>query len=264
MQIATALNVHNDKDLVKDTLDSILTYMTKDIVMIVDAAGWEHFENFKYNNIIVEKGYWHQYYRCPYKNVSLCLKRLYELFPQADWYCYIEYDCLVTSDLFKGDLLSAQKNNIWLLANDIRYCQHHLPPMFNEILNSETNPVVVMLGCCVFYHKNFIKKLNQSFLSKFLQVTEHFAPGWFPDFHGYALEEEIFPTLALHYGGQVQELAGWDGFSWRGKYQKFPMRHPNPILPTDITPAASIIHPLKKLDNPIRKHYQKIRGKFKK
>lgn len=265
MKIVAALNVHTDPTMVIDTLESIHQWMTSNVLLVVDEAGWDQFANFKYKDTKVEKGFYHHYYRCPYKNVTLSLKRMYQHWPNADWYCYIEYDCLVTSNLFMEDLAAAKKRGVWLLANDVRRNNHGgLPPLIKELLKKSPSPLVTMLGCCVFYRKEFIKKLNDEFIDKFLELTRDFPPGYFPDFHGYALEEELYPTLAEFYGGKVEELAAWDGFNWRGKFDKYLMRHPLTITQKDVRPSACIIHPLKQYNDPVRTYYRNKRNKKKK
>lgn len=262
MKVSAVLHVHNHPALVEDTLDSIYLWMTNQIHVIVDEAGWHNFSEFKYKDVELEKGFFHNIHRCPYKNVALSLKRVYEKWPDSDWFCYIEYDCLVISDLFMKDLKHF-KNRAWLLANDIRVPGHTLPPMFTDLLGKPLWPGHIMLGCCVFYHRDFLKKLHEEFFGKFLEQVKDFPPGFYPDFRGYALEEEMFPSLAAFYGGRVEQLAAWKGGPI-GNFTRYPMRHPEVIYPYLVTPLTSIIHPLKNYDDPIRVHFRRLRSKLKK
>jgi hypothetical protein len=260
MDIAVAMIAHDFPDVLQDTLDSIKTWMTDKVHITVDASHWNSFKNFFHP---VELGFHHNYFRSPYKNVALSLKRTYEKFPDVDWICYCEYDCLVASNLFEKELKDAKKRGIWVLANDVRIRNHSLPPLFRKIFDKDIGPTYINLGCCVFYRNQFIEKLVETdFFNKFFELTKEFNQGYFPDFFEHALEENLFGTLASYYGGGVEELASWAG-SWRGLWQKYPMRAPEEIPLQDISVSTTIIHPLKRYDNPIREHYRKMRAKTK-
>lgn len=263
MKIAATMNVHAYPKLVTDTLESIKLWMTDRIHITVDAAGWDYFSDFDFDGIKPQIGVYHNFWKSPHRNVCLALKRVYEAWPNMQWYCYIEYDCLVTSNFFIEDLNSAWKRGVWILANDHRTANVALPPEMLKITNIPVTPIHTVLGCCVFYRCDFLKRLHQErFFDRFIDLTEPFDPGVFPDFHDHAFEETLFPSLAVHYGGKVEELAAWKG-RWRGRAERFPMRCPNAITAGEISPAASIIHPLKSYDDPIRDHFRVIRNTIK-
>ena len=71
----------------------------------------------------------------------------------------------------------------------------------------------------------------------------------------YCFGEHLYPTLADKFGGKVEQFAWWnDQFRfWRGNFQKYPMRGGPELDPKlEDFRGATIMHPLKKHDHPIR------------
>ena len=95
MNLIAILSVHNNKDLVLDTLDSIRRYMTKDILLLVDGAYWHEWEDLDIP-VYKLKGFNHAWPEFLLWNIFLGLM-MAGLQWNADWFCYIEYDCLVGS-----------------------------------------------------------------------------------------------------------------------------------------------------------------------
>jgi hypothetical protein len=271
--IVAILNIHGYPRVVLDTIDSIRTHMTNNILLVSDGAAWENLSKISWGTIIV-KGFYHNYNRSPYKNVILGFKEATEKWEKADWYVYIEYDCLVVSDSFLSDLDSS-----WCLANDYRDKSHRFTsyclPVLNEITGVSIDCSQYVLGCCVFYSGKFIRTLrNTDFFSKFIKRTAEFEKGWFPDYKGYAFEETLLPSLVTHFGGTIKQLAAWKGSAdkilhpdmsrWNGRGDKYPMRFRPEIQPSEVHPNATIIHPVKEYNSPIREHYRETRTRIKK
>lgn len=259
--------------MVSDTLDSIRMFMTKDVLVITDgAAHWkpkrlkkeaevlrrhDPFEGRSLDAHRVE-GFYHARSRGPFRNLTLGLKTLAENW-NADWYCYIEYDCLVASDDFKGDLENAGRRGVWAIGNDHR-CANYRMPLLEKVVGpiGESH---VLLGCCNFFHADFVRELvSRDFFSKFLCLTNCFRET-VPDFDeqgAYDFGEVVYPTLAAHYGGKVDHFAHYnDMLGWSGNAERYPMRF-RPDIDADF-PDASIIHPLKNYDDPIRAYHRERR-----
>jgi hypothetical protein len=278
MKIAALLNVHEDNEIVQDTLDSIRTYMTNDILILTDgAAHWktktlrggaeillrdEPFEDMDVTRI---EGLYHACTKSPFRNMTLGYKTLIDNWKDADWYCYIEYDCLVASSDFKKDLEEANRRGVWMIGNDHR-CGNYKLPLVEKVVRRKIGESHVLLGCCVFIHREYARALMQiDFFDRFLSYTNPFRetiPG-FDEQGAYDLGEVVYPTLASHLGGRVEEFACFNHMiGWTGKAERFPMRF-RPDLTAEF-PDASILHPLKNYDHPIRAYYRERRKRQKK
>jgi len=262
MNIATILNTHENSNVFHDTLDSICKWMSEDVLVLVDGASWNQFAK---EDLPVYKleGLRHGYSRSPYRNIALGLKQAWELWQnKIDWYCYIEYDCLVGSNEFINDLETADKLGVWCLGNDYRVGDIKFS-LLESMLKTKIKESHYLLGCCVFYKNSFIKKLvDIDFFDKFLYLTNDFTEGFFPNYEeqgGYDLSEHLYPTLAVNYGGKVGQFATWSEpyQRWAGSYIKYPLRF-RPELDHDCT-KASIMHPIKEYDNPIREYHRRKR-----
>lgn len=264
LEIAAALNVHNNPDVVRDTIDSIKTYMTDDIVVLVDGASWSQMKNEPMEAGKME-GFHHNLPKSPYRNVALSLKTVTEQYPDSDWYCYCEYDVLFTSDRFKHNLRMAEEKGVWMLGND-GHVDEQAIPLVQALIGEHFRSSYYLLGCCQFFHKNFIAKLNEiNFFDRFLNMTNGFKDGFFPFYSGYDLSEHMYPTLCRHFGGNIGVFAHYDEFGkWHGAYQYFPVRWRPEIDPeTENFPNPSIIHPLKSYDHPLRELHRERRKQWK-
>ena len=269
MNIATVLNVHDDTDCVVDTIESIQKYVGERILVVVDGASWEKWgKNLQISAYKLE-GFWHGCNRAPYRNMALGMKQAWQLWGQEiDWICYTEYDCLFGSDEFKEYLKKSAELGAWCVGNDFR--QSNLKfPLLERMLKAEFNFSAYLLGCCVFYKSDFIRKLVEiDFFNRFLYLTNEFSKGFFPGYEeqgGYDLSEHLYPTLATHLGGKVAQLAVWSEASgaWAGEYKKFPFRfRPELEISENLHEFASILHPVKNYNNAIRiYHRRKRKGK---
>jgi hypothetical protein len=250
MNIALTLSAHDYTEAVLDSIDAIKKHVTNDILLVVDGAAWENWG--KTNDFGVKKieGFYHKYPKAPYRNVSYGLFQTKKAFPNADWYCQCEYDVLFTSSEFKKDLEIAEKSNVTCIGNDLRKYNFKLP-YFERIVGQEIKDYFYLLGCCVFYHKNFMNKMIENeFFERFLQATNTFEKGYFPDYEeqgGYDFGETMLPTMANYYGGKVGQFAVWNQFfnQWNGHFKKYPMRWQPEIQLDDIFHETSILHPVK-------------------
>lgn len=250
MKISVLINTHKT-DVLFDTIDSVKTYVTKNIVTVVDGHFWDDWGVNLPQEINPIKGFVHNFNRAPYKNYTLGLQEIYSRYPDSDWYCYIESDVLFTNDNFKNIII--KNNDAWMLGNDKRiYGTTVRFPYLDSIMGFEIKETAYFLGCCVFFNKKFIEKLVEiDFFNKFLDATKNFKPGYFPDCDSqnvYDIGENLYPTLAHHYGGKLVQLANWNQkFNhWCGDYFRiFPMRWKPDITWEDNFPEASIMHPIK-------------------
>jgi hypothetical protein len=264
MEIAFAINTHTRQtDLIIETLDSILTYGSDKILVVVDGASWGHYKDLALPAFKME-GFHHGCPKAPYRNVALALKTVTETWA-VDWYCYCEYDVLFGSDRFKHNLKMAEDMGVWMLGNDGHIDEHPMP-MVQALLGEKLKNCYYLLGCCQFFHRNFIEKLNDiNFFERFLTLTSGFTDGYFPFYSGYDISEHMYPSLCRHFGGNIGVFATWDSEGkWHGASEYFPVRwKPDINHEKDSYHEASIMHPLKTMDNPIREYHREKRNKWK-
>ena len=273
MEITTIVHTHGKPDVTLDTIDSIKHYMTDQILLVVDEAGWNQF-NPQTAGVNMLKGFYHGYHRAPYRNIILSLLTAAQHWPKADWFCYLEYDCLVGSSAFRSDLSWAEKSNVWMLGNDLRRKEERKVQftLVETIIHSKFNEILYFLGAALFYRGDFIRKcMEEKFFERFLYFTNDFKNGFFPGYTGPAawdLIEHMMPTLANHWGGSVRELAKWSqgAHTWVGNNpRRYPIRwQPDLFLLEEEYLQASIMHPLKTINHPIREfHRAKRQRKIK-
>lgn len=271
MEITALVHTHGKPDITFDTVDSVKTHMTNQVLLLVDEAGWQNFDP-KTSPVNMLKGFYHGHYKAPYRNIVLGLLAAAQHWPNSDWYAYIEYDCLVGSSVFKQDLAWAEKEGVWLIGNDYRDKQAVKFPLVENIIGEKFDEVVYLLGACLFYHKDFIRKaLQENFFERFLYYTNDFRDGFFPGYVGPAawdLTEHLMPTLAKHWGGKVIQFAKWSAGAnmWTaGNYRRYPIRwQPDLEFVEHEYLQASIMHPLKTYNHPIREFYRGKRMRRKK
>lgn len=261
MKIAAILNVHSNAKVVLDTIESISHFMTKDILVVVDGASKE-FRNVSLPVTQLE-GFHHGCGKAPYRNVALGLSVAYEKFAGYDWYCYLEYDCLITSDRFKRNLQMADSMDVWMLGSDGHIDDKEMP-YINPLVGSRFKSIYYLLGCCQFFGKKYMDKLNEiRFFDRFLTLTNGFSEGFVPGYHGYDVSEHMYPTIARHFGGNIGVFGTWENpkKKWHGSYDIFPIRWQPELDPeTENFPNASIMHPVKSYDHPIRVYHRERRN----
>lgn len=266
MKIASIMIAYNEVDCVKDTIESLQKYATNKILLVVDEAGWHNFTNFSMPNVIVKKGLYHHVNRGPYKNMALGLHSLYELFPNCDWYWYIEPDVLLANASFKLDLDPYSD----LIGVDYRESNGCNLELLAEILNVK-NPRkdCTMLGCCQIFSKRIMDKFHDiKFFENLLERTKQFKGEYFPGHTYYAAEETIFPTAVKWLGYKIKCLATGSNLQPfhsddKGQNKKYVIEFGKNIDIKEIYPSTSIIHPLKRVNDPIRQHYKNIRNRCK-
>lgn len=158
MNLALLLNAHENNPLLKDTLDSICVHATKDVLVIVDGVAWSQFEGFDYP-VNLMCGFKHGCPKSPYRNVALGLKMLADRWPNADWYCYTEYDVLFTSNRFMNNLKKADEMGVWMLGNDGHIDNKEMPLI--EAMLGKFKSYYYMLGACQFYSREFMQKTDR-------------------------------------------------------------------------------------------------------
>jgi len=257
--IATVLNAHQNSMSFRDTLESILFYWGENVLVVVDGVAWDQFENEKIPARVLQ-GLNHGHSSCPYRNMALGLMKSWEVWEDSvDWYCYMEYDCLVGSALVKDNLKLAKESGMWMLGNDFREDQRQIG-LINSLAGEEAD-LKYLLGCCVFFNSVFIKKLvEEDVFNKILD---------FSNFHGnspffflgkektvynkvYDISEFLYPTLANFYGGKVGEFACWKNNAWTGAYNFYTMRFRPDLELNDPILYSCIMHPVKEFTNPVR------------
>lgn len=262
MKLAAMMRADRSPEVVVDTLSSVRRWMTKDVMILLDPSGEIANQPIDFPAYVLE-GFRHDD-DAPsnYRSIALGLMKIQEIFPDADWYCVLDYDTLVASDYFKLDLKKAEKKNAWMAGNFLRRSKMKLPYL-DKIIKQKIDEYVYLLGCCVFYKKEFLQLLSEkNFFHRFLVMTNDFSNGFFPDYRigcGYDLSEHLYPTLASLYGGEVYELARWYElqYEWHGDYEHYPMRWRPELSPyTEHFLEASLLHPLKNYDHPIREYHR--------
>lgn len=262
-KIAVVLNSHENSPVFKDTLESIRLYWTNNVLVVCDGKNWAEFRDDEQLPAFKLEGFFHGKSSSPYRNMCLGLMNAWDLWgDQVDWYVYMEYDCLVSSAETLEHLKSAEDAGIWLLGNDRRVESKSIP--FLERLEKTKLDIHYFLGCCLFFNKKFMSELkNRNFFERFLTFTNFHEDVYFLDKSGkrhmvYDISEFLYPTLAIHYGGKIQEIACWTDGSWRGDHEHYPMRF-RPDLTEQPFQKACVLHPMKEYDNPVRSHHRQIR-----
>ena len=257
MRIATILSAHENSPVYRDTLASVRRYFSDDLVVLVDGFGWNQFVSEDVDKI---EGFRHGKPSAPFRNVALGLIGAWERWGgKADWYCYMEYDCLVGSDETKIHLGMADQRDYWMLGNDLRIMGHSMP-MLNRIEGSEIK-LHYLLGCCHFFSSEFMRLLSDKDIPRrILENTNFFTSDFFLEGDKgrrqkvYDPSEFIYPSLAVHHGGLIEQLAcGREDGSWEGNYNHYPMRFRPDLSEKDPYRQACVMHPLKDAESPLRK-----------
>lgn len=255
MNLAVVLNAHENSPTFRDTLESVGHHWTDRILVVADAKNWSQFGD----DVPAMKleGFYHGKASAPHRNVCLGLMKAWDEWRGwADWVCYMEYDCLVGSDRVKEHLTAASERGAWILGNDHRRESKRIP--FLERLEKSDLDLHYLLGCCLFFSGEFMSALSErNFFERFLQFTNfnvddpHYLS---PDGKRepvYDISEFLYPTLAVRYGGRVEELACWEGERWRGDGTNYPMRF-RPDLQEGQYTEACVMHPVKSHDSLVR------------
>ena len=263
MRVAVVLSAHENSPVYRDALESVMKYLSEDVAVLVDGFGWRQFDNEKAERI---EGFRHGKSSAPVRNMALGMMGAWERWgASADWYCYMEYDCLVGSGEVKDHLRMADERGYWLLGNDLRRVDRSMP-MLDRLAGGRVN-LHYLLGCCLFFAREFMLKLEEKDIFRRLLEQTNFFPCEMPTEDGtgksfpvHDPSEFIYPSLAVHYGGVVEQFACFneDG-SWTGNFHHYPMRYRPDLTGSDPFRQACIMHPLKDFDNPVREHHRKLR-----
>ena len=254
MEVATFMNIHNNPELVMDTIESIRRHMTHDILVVKDGASLDNFKNVRLPFSV--DGFPHGHSAAPYRNVALGAKLVVKQFPRADWYCYMEPDCLVGNDDYRYILRTAS-DDLWVIGNDHRKGMLRLA-MVDRMIGANLEESHYLLGCCVFYRGEFFRKLRDlDFFNKFLTITNGFEQGFYPKFHEYDLSEHLYPSIAVALGGRVLGVAVYaeQVGEWVGTERVFHLRF-RPDLEAESHDDVSLMHPIKQVDHPARVYHK--------
>jgi hypothetical protein len=268
MKIAALINAHKADNLLIDTLDSVINWVTRDTMVVFDGA----FRDQRPRDFFVPivEGFEHNFRWGPYRNVMLGLKSCSEAHNDADWYLYCEPDVLFASDKFKLELQVAEQDNVWCLGFDHRNTKCEIP-LLEKIFGEKLGPTQYLIGCCVFYKGSYIRRLRDiGFFDKFLMLTNEFKRGFFPNCMEQDIidiSEHMYPTIAKHWGGGVRGLTTWNEMfqSWTaGKIRDYRVRWRPEIQYGEGHVGISIFHPIKNASSPIRQFYRMERMKLRK
>jgi hypothetical protein len=283
MRIATVLSTHENSEVYRDTLESVRKYLSDDVVVLIDGFGWNQFHNEKVDKI---EGFRHGKFCAPVRNTALGLMGAWDRWGEtADWYCYIEYDCLVGSRDIERHLGMADERGYWLLGNDLRSINGSVPELERFCSSPRIKPHS-FLGCCLFFSRRFMLELSRrDFFAKFLHYTNFFSSDFkvhsddpSGEYFGnktpkprlnrakrpipiHDSSEVIYPSLAVHYGGSIEQLAQWNDTTetWSGNSRQYPMRFFPDLYGNDPFQEACVMHPLKDANSPIRAYHKSIR-----
>ena len=253
MSLAVVIGAHENSEVLNDTIQSVRRYLTEDVLVVVDGFG---FGSFPSGEGIV-RGFPHGRISAPFRNVALGLKTVRERF-KADWYCYMEYDCLVGGGI-EEHLKSAEEKNWLIFGNDYRRSSLKIP-FLNNFAKEELN-LHYLLGCCMFFNSYFMEMLERDdFFERFLTYTNFYnhSVRFTDGMEVYDVSEFLYPSFAVRYGGVVGQLAVWaDG--WKGN-TLFPMRFRPDLTIKDPYENSCIMHPVKTFGSPLREFHRRKRN----
>lgn len=280
MKVATILAVHENSEVYRDTLDSVRKYLSKDIFVLIDGFAWNQFKEEKVDKI---EGFRHGKPSAPVRNMALGLMEAWAKYGESvNWYCYIEYDCLVGSSEVLNHLAMADQRGFWLLGNDLRKMDGSMPEL-ERLCGTQKIRLHSFLGCCLFFSSRFMLELSRNNLFGRILDYTNFFPAEFNvlskdpmgEYFGnprpkmgperkipvHDSSEFIYPSLAVHYGGSIEELAHWNQSlgSWGGNYMFYPMRFTPELSAEDPFQKACIMHPIKHAGSPIRAYHKSLR-----
>lgn len=263
MKVSVVLSAHENSPVYRDTLESVRTYLSKDVAVLVDGFSWGQFASEDVEKI---EGFRHGKASAPVRNMALGMMGAWERWGESsDWYCYMEYDCLVGSGEIRDHLRMADERGYWMLGNDLKTRPDLTMPFLDGLEGSQV-PLHYLLGCCVFFSRKFMKILSEKSLFKRLLEKTNFFPSnpalenrKGRKFQVLDASEFIYPSLAVHYGGSIEQLASWRNGSWSGNFQHYPMRYRPDLSESDPFAQACVMHPLKDFENPIRARHRSIR-----
>lgn len=266
MELAVAVSAHPDRpEVIRDSVESILAHATDKILCVVDGVAWDRYRRVDLPCDKLE-GFPYGCRQPPYRNVAMALSVLTERWPGADWYAYSDYDVLFASDRFRHNLRMAAERGVWMLGNDGHVDEQGLP-LVQAIVGEPLRRSYYLLGCLHFFHRDFMSRLLEiNFFERFLTMTAGCGNGPFPLYTGYDLSEHMYPSLCRHFGGHIGVFASYDAAAgeWHGAYRHYPMRWRPELDPeSEHFPEASILHPLKAVDHPIRAYHRERRQRCK-
>lgn len=253
MEITVLINAHGHPDVVADTVASINHYLTPQVYVVADGGNLGAFHGFPAAPLI--PGLVHLHHKAPYRNMLLGMSMVADLHPATDWLIYMDYDCLVASKGLRNDLARWDAEGVWLFGADHRRDQKCDLSFAEAVLKTPLPTKQYLLGAMMGFHKTFLARLREmDFWNRMLTRTNDFQQGFFPNYKDWDVSEHLYPSVAASLGGRVIGVSAYDVpvRLWRGNFQRYPVRWQPEIAPDEVLPPASVIHPVKSMDNPIR------------
>lgn len=264
MKMAVVVNAHSNPEVIRDTLDSVRAHLSVSsgdkLLLMLD--GGTHDGLVAQNDFDCEvlRGFKHMCGNSPYRNVCLGLRSLYDGCPDADWYLYMEQDCLITSGVFKDDLQKAGTDvgcfGFWVHQTTRGFSHKEGVPILEGLWGGRMN-YWWMLGCYFFIRRDILdalKNRKNDFLGRLLVATDGFGrtlPGIDPC---HCVEETLIPSVVASLGKRVCSLAALDKTAKRYKV----VNRPDFLLMDLDLSAISLVHPTKEM-GPLREVMKKIR-----
>lgn len=249
---------HSNPMLVRDSIEAIQCHLTDDILVLLDSANKEFTEEKLPCRHVI--GLPHGCPRAPYRNKTLAIKTASNTFKDVDYLLYLEPDVLISSNVILDRLEKSKERGVWCLGSDHRRGNLEIP-FIDKLIGKTVTESHYLLGCCIFYHMDFLRKLHSlDFFDRFLWLTNNFQDGFYPNYPGYDIDEHLYPTMAVALGGVVEGLAYCrDDGKWMGNWRDYPLRFRPEI--GDEALGSCIAHPVKRLDHPARRYQRSIRRK---
>lgn len=222
--------------------------MTEDIFVVLDRVnslnGWEP-------DATMLLGRSHGMKSAPYANVALGLREAVRR-SQADYVVYLEPDVLVGSRAYLEHL-----DGSWCVGSDYRIGTVFLPHYAN-LMGCDYEYSHYLLGCCVFYHRNFLLELDRrGIFDKLIDYSWMYDGKFAPSYLGYDLSEHYYPTMAKSLGGKVREFSHYRAsFDLWGGDKRFQLRWKPDI---ESWQDACLMHPVKSVEHPARIFHKRKR-----
>lgn len=263
MEISVLINACGNTPLVGDSIEAIQTFVGKNILMVVDECYWKDWGEKAVFPVKKLQGLRHNYPKAPFRNITYGLYAAVQQWPNSDWFCYCEPDVLFVSHEYKKDLIVAKEMGDWCVGVNHKASDPMDLPLLDVIIRDKLKETHYLLGCCVFYSGDFIRKLLElKFFDRFLTFTNDCENGNFPNYTGYDFGEHLFPSLAVHYGGTIKSLINYNYIFEHpvGDFKKYIIRwKPEITLDEELDlHKISILHPVKEMGS-LRWFYKRKR-----
>ena len=247
MKIWVLLHGHRFDGLLQNTISSIQRFWGVQPILLMDGVS-KRSSNPTSCKILY--GVPHGRSAAPVANVALGWAHMSRIVDQTDWVVYLEYDCLVRSSRFLSNLHAAHSEKISMLGTNGRAMMCNVPSLTND----QRSFSYYFLGCFSAIRGEMLKKMqDQDYFAKIYNLLDH--TGRVREYDGYDFSEVAYPSFVRSHGGRVGVLSSYDEIQdrWHGSYQNFPVRWKPEIPSSRVFQNASVLHPIKSIDHPLRK-----------